>query len=590
VKLSDGRARGAAARCGLGLAAAVVACGTSQSAPGVDGEGGADVSSPLVDGGADGPIDATVGDATGVDAAPADAAASDATMDAGPSDAGLDDANAEGGAPDAASTDAGASSEGGEVLTFHKHMNRDGFYVDPAFTTAALSAGTIHIDSTFDGTGIHGEVRASPLYAEKGYGGAPTFYVADESDNVYAFEAGGGGLLKTVSLGTGATTEPCGNVHDVGIRGTPAIDPVTGIMVLDAATGTAGAVSGHTIFGLRTSDLSTAWSLDVSTLSDPVAGPFLAAYQNQRSAVLIVGSTAYVTYGGFGGDCGTYHGWVVGVPVANGAGARTWATPATYSGIWAPGGASSDGQNIFVATGNGPLVGTAWGGAFSVVRLQAGPTFSGAASDYWVAINDTSDDDLGGSGPLVVNPPGAMPYIVQLGKDGTEYLIDTSKPLGGFTSPTLGAARVMNDNIVCGPAWARIAGTTYVAMVGNSVGSGGAACPAGTSGELVVTTVDPADASSPIATAWCANPQGAASPIVTSSDGSADALVWVAGALVTNDKVGNDNQMHAFDLVTGAVVVGGSDPFASVHHFTSPIVVHGRLFVAGDTRLYAYRP
>ena len=33
-----------------------------------------------------------------------------------------------------------------------------------------------------------------------------------------------------------------------------------------------------------------------------------------------------------------------------------------------------------------------------------------------------------------------------------------------------------------------------------------------------------------------------------------------------------------------------SDPFVNVRHFTTPIVVHGRIFVAGDSRLYAYKP
>ena len=52
---------------------------------------------------------------------------------------------------------------------------------------------------------------------------------------------------------------------------------------------------------------------------------FVASNQNQRSAVLIVGGIAYVAYGGFIGDCESpnpYHGWVIGVPVATGTGAK----------------------------------------------------------------------------------------------------------------------------------------------------------------------------------------------------------------------------------------------------------------------------
>jgi hypothetical protein len=492
----------------------------------------------------------------------------------------------------------GSGSSGGSgngVLQYHKDATRNGFYVDGAFTNAALSGKTLHLDSTFDGSGIAGQVRASPLYVEKGFGGNPTFYVVDESDNVYAFDGTTGKLLKPkTNLGTGPTTEPCGAGHNIGIRGTPAIDTASGIMVLDAATGSGATVAKHTIYGLKISDLSTAWSLDVSTLSDPTAGAFSPGHENQRSAVLIVGGIAYVTYGGFIGDCGTYHGWVVGVPVATGTGAKAWATPSTESGIWAPGGAASDGTNVYVATGNpgaftapGPYNG--WNGGFSLVRFQSGPAFSGAMADFWVAINDGGDQDLGGSGPLFVNPAGASPVVVQLGKDGYEYALDPTKALGGRVSPSIGALHVMNDEITCGPAWASVAGTTYVVMVGNNSGSGGAGCPKG-SGELVVTKLDVTNKATPITMVWCANPGGGGSPIVTSSDGTGDAMVWTAGTTTRNDGGGGDNQLHAFDLATGQAVLAGSDAFSGVRHFTSPIVVHGRMILAGDTKLYAYKP
>lgn len=481
------------------------------------------------------------------------------------------------------------ASQDPTVAMYHKHINRDGFYIDGAFTKAKLEGATLHLDPTFSGTGIGGEVRASPLYLETGFAGNPTFYVADESNNVYAFDGATGALLKTVNLGTGLSGEPCGELHHVGIRGTPAIDEGTGVMVLDAATG-GTSVAKHTIYGLAVSDLSTAWSLDVSTLTSG-SNSFAPANENQRSAVLIVGGVAYVSYGGFFGDCGNYYGWVVGVPVATGMGAQAWATPATQAGIWAPGGLSSDGTAIFAATGNPGSGGTGWSGGYSLVRFQPGPVFSGSTNDYWVAVNDTSDEDLGGSGPLVVNPPGATPYIVQLGKDGYEYLLDISKPLGGAVSPSLGSLKVMNDPIIGGPSWASIAGTTYVAMMGNkNPGAGGSNCPGNSKGQLVVTTANPNSAANPIAMGWCANPMGGGSPIITTSDGTNDAFVWTAGTTLRDDAPGGDGQLHAFELATGARVNSASDTFANVHHFTTPIVVHGRIFVAGDARLYAYKP
>ena len=63
------------------------------------------------------------------------------------------------------------------------------------------------------------------------------------------------------------------------------------------------------------------------------------------------------TYGGHYGDCGPYHGWIVGIPAratpAGASMAKSYAIPANEAGMWAPGGPSSDGTSIFMATGNG---------------------------------------------------------------------------------------------------------------------------------------------------------------------------------------------------------------------------------------------
>ena len=59
-----------------------------------------------------------------------------------------------------------------------------------------------------------------------------------------------------------------------------------------------------------------------------------------------------------------------------------------------------------------------------MIRFEPGPIFSSDPSDYWVPTNwqslDTGDRVLGGSGPLIVDVPGATPssLVVALGKDG----------------------------------------------------------------------------------------------------------------------------------------------------------------------------
>jgi hypothetical protein len=90
--------------------------------------------------------------------------------------------------------------------------------------------------------------------------------------------------------------------------------------------------------------------------------------------------------------------------------------------------------------------------------------------------------------------------------------------------------------------------------------------------------------------AWCADSLGVGSPIITSSDGTKDGLVWAFGAEGTN-------QLHAWDLATGAVVFGGGGAAGTVplkagnlvHRFGTIAAVKGRIFVQGDGGLYAFK-
>ena len=143
-------------------------------------------------------------------------------------------------------------------------------------------------------------------------------------------------------------------------------------------------------------------------------------------------------------DCSLYHGWLVGVPINNPASVTAWAAATatgTYGGaIWGVGGVASDGNNPFVTTGNTFNTGGIWSGGEAVIRFQPGPIFSGNPSDFWAPTNwqtlDANDQDLGGSGPLLVDVPGATPshLVVALGKDGNAYLLNRDN-LGGITAP-----------------------------------------------------------------------------------------------------------------------------------------------------------
>ncbi len=90
------------------------------------------------------------------------------------------------------------------------------------------------------------------------------------------------------------------------------------------------------------------------------------------------------------------------------------------------------------------------------------------------------------------------------------------------------------------------------------------------------------DAKTPITTAWCAPFNGSGAPILTTTDGTANAIVWVPGAE-------GDNQLHGFDALTGKTVFPGAGTgMTGLHHFSSLIAANHRLYVAGDNAVYAF--
>jgi len=546
------------------LALAIVSCGNNGS------------TSSLV--GGDGP-DATASSSGG---------SGSSSGTASSSSSGSGSTSSSGGGGGDAGNDAGVQI-GASVLQFHNHVNRDGFFVDAAITKA--SAATVHRDTSFSGT-IQGNVYASPLYVENGPKGKGALYVATESNDVYALDEATGAPVWHQNMGKAPsnTGAGCGNISPIGITGTPAIDLATRLIVFDSASADANdAIATHTIHALSIDDGTEKWKVDVSTLTDGNGSTFSPQPQNQRGAVLIVGGVAYVVFGGHYGDCGSYHGWVVGVPLATGTGARAWATRAPGAGIWGCGGAASDGTGIFVTTGNATSTQTSWAETEGVFRLQPGPVFSGQSADEFAPANwsylDKNDIDMSGSGPLVIDAPSMQPsaLVMAQGKDGNLYLLDRSN-LGGVGATPLGKLNVLSGEISNGGAWATVSGTTYVVVRPNQGGTG-VGCPNGTSGDLVAVKLDPA-APQKMSVAWCADAQGEGSPIVTTSDGTNDALVWAAGAE-------NSNQLHAWDLLTGQLVFtggGSGDKIPNVRHFTTPIVAHGRIFVGADGVLYALKP
>jgi hypothetical protein len=487
---------------------------------------------------------------------------------------------------------AGGSGPGGggpSVLQHHKNASRDGLYVEPAFTKAA--AARIHMDTTFKAT-IQGPTYAQALYFESGPGGKDVVVAVTEQNRVYALDASNGTALweKQVAQPVPQASLPCGNINPLGITGTPVIDAASRTLFFDAmTTPDGGTTRKRLIFALSMDDGSTrtGWPIDVSaTVRSPTA--FDSSVQSQRAALALLNGTLYVPYGGHWGDCGTYHGWVVGVPINDPTAPKAYATPARGGGIWGVGGIASDGTSLFVATGNTFQTNSTWGHGEAVLRLTAGPVFSGQAADYftpsnWLAL-DAGDLDLGGSNAILVDVPGANPsqLVAAFGKNGVAYLMNRGNLGGvgtgnGTTGEAVASAKVSTSPIIQAAASYRTPTATYVAFGGELPGC---AMHFGDISTFKIAATSPPT----ISMGWCGGFDGFGSPMVTTTDGQAEAVVWWVGAEGPNRLIGLDGD-------TGSIIFGGGgngDAMTLVRKWTSPIVAKGRIFIAADNAVYAF--
>ena len=473
------------------------------------------------------------------------------------------------------------------VTQFHNHESRDGLYIDSVFSQSA--AVNLARDLKFDGT-IVGNVYAQPLYIENGPGGKAMIIVATESNNVYALDAGNGTIIWQRNVGEPVSADDlvCTKFDPMGITGTPVVDLASRALFLDAMiTPDGGTTKKHLILSLNvdTGDINPGWPVDVEATATYNGVNFIPSIQQQRPALGIVGNILYVGYGSMR-DCSPFHGWLVGVPIGNPASVTAWAAATNSRGgaIWGVGGIASDGKNPFVITGN-TFSPPSWEGGEAVIRFQPGPIFSGSPADYWVPKNwldlDSFDQDLGSSGPLLVDVPGATPshLVVALGKDRNMYLVNRDN-LGGISAP-IAVSVVASSTILQAAVTYRTKQSTYVAIRANNDGNTVLSA-------FRITPTDPPT----IASGWNVSrgAGGCGSPFVTSTDGTDNMIVWVVG---TEDHLtAGDQRLHGYDGDTGAVVYDGGGPnelMAGTHYYsTTGIVARGRIYVAGDNKVYAF--
>jgi outer membrane protein assembly factor BamB len=422
------------------------------------------------------------------------------------------------------------------VLSYHGHPDRSGNFVVPALTWDR--ARSLRFDEGFR-SHVSGHVYAQPLYWRAPGSRSAMLLLATEDNVVHAIDAGTGNEIWKQSLGrpVARSSLPCGNIDPLGVTGTPVIDESTEAIYLDAAV---GGPSGprHLVFALSLKDgsLLPGWPVDVGDALEGEQKNFMPRDQNQRGALAILGGTLYVPFGGHFGDCGQYHGFVVGISLSE---------PRTVLRL-APDLLRSDDKKDFFAPSD------------------------------WQAL-DARDADLGGTNPLPLDIPaqsGNQALILALGKDGKAYLLDRNN-LGGIGS-SLAVETVDTRAIITAPAAYPAADGVFVAFRGP-----GAHLMTWRDTGLTVLKIRPGSPPT-TTTAWSAPLRGVGSPIVTTTDGHSNPIVWIVGAE-------GDNRLHGFRGDTGEpLFTGPSQAMAGLHHFQTLIATEQRLYVGADEGIYAF--
>jgi outer membrane protein assembly factor BamB len=518
-------------------------------------------------------------------------------------DAGNEAAAHEGGVdagPDAtkhdASTDGGAAPVG--VLQHHGDGTRAGFYVDPAFTKAALPG--LEALPGFSAA-ISGSVFAQPLFLQKGVKGTDAVFVVTEANNVYALDALTGAELWKTNVGTpepqsalptltvGSQVYQCGSIAPLGITGTPIIDLPSRSLLVSAMTMQKG-VPDFLVIAISLDDGAVEWSVDLNA----EVPEFSSLPQMQRGALALLNGVVYVPFGGQAGGCQPFHGWVIGVPLAAPHKATGWHTGSSGAGIWGPSGAASDTTSVYVATASPDTYGISpvWSDndIEAILRIGDGATFSGARKDYFVPTEwfdyGIAGTQLGSAGVVLFDQPGSTPsqLAFAIGKTSDAYLVDRTN-LGGIGGEVAHMESATTDWVEGAMAAYSTSKGGYVALTSLS----GSFCSSVS--DLSTIKVIPGNPPK-LAGGWCALQGGAGSPIATASSAASgsqapeDVVAWGLG---TNSMgQAGSGKLRAFDGDTGALLAESPTTMPDLEHWISPIVANGRIYIAGDTHVYAF--
>lgn len=378
------------------------------------------------------------------------------------------------------------------VLTHHNDIGRTGMNLNETTLTVS-NVNTNQFGLVFTRV-VDDQIYAQPLVMTNvnilGRGTHHIVVVCTVNDSVYAFDADDPtvpnaywsasfisppNIVPPSNADMSALGACGGNYQDysgnIGIVGTPVIDPGTGTIYLVARTKEYGT---NYVQRLHALDISTGAerpnSPVIITAMYPGTGAgssggmltFDPARQNQRPALLLANGVVYISWSSHC-DNGPYHGWVIGYDES------TLQRVAVYNntpngsngGIWMSGqGPAADSSgNLYLSVGNGTVdtSGTVNRGE-SFLKLTPSGTNLNVASWFtpynWSTL-ESGDLDLGSGGMLLL--PGTN-LAFSGGKEGIVYLVNRDS-MGGLTTSTTTnnnirqSFTVTTDEVHGGPVW-----------------------------------------------------------------------------------------------------------------------------------------
>jgi hypothetical protein len=473
---------------------------------------------------------------------------------------------------------------------------------------------------------VDGGLYAQPLYVPglKMSDGLVhnVLFVATLHDSIYAFDADSNGganaspiwhvtLLDSAhGAGSGATTVPYEDEGsqdiepEIGITGTPTINPATNTLYVVAATKESGNyfLRLHAINIITGAEQAHSPVVITATVNGTGLGSsggkltFSPLWENQRGALDYYNGYVYFGFAAHG-DNGPWHGWLFAYNATTLAQSAVVCTsPNGYgAGIWESGAGlpiddDAPGGRMFVATANGTYTATPPFSASSELGdsiinfslANGGLTPTDSFTSFNQAKLSQSDLDQGSGGILMVpDQQGSHPHVlVQVGKEGRILVLNRDN-LGGYlpsaTSDTNALQDVLNETEGLWSTPAYWNGNVY--MWGN--GDVGKLFPLNTG----VMNTTPSSKST-VSSAF----PGASFSI--SSNGAQDGIAW---ALRTDQYTDHGPSiLYAFDANDLSRVLWESDTNSTQNgtqhamKFAVPVVTNGKVYVVTNGAVYVY--